>query len=159
MIDLDSSEDKLAFKQKIKEACVQILEQRIATARAAMKQAQESANSDEKSSAGDKHETSRAMGQLDSEMNAKQLAQALRDIETLHKLSTSAILAKAAPGAVIITENNVFFIGAGLGAIQVEGSEVIALSPAAPLAVQLSSKKEGEAFPFKGKPAAIKAVF
>lgn len=160
MTELNNIEDKLAFKQKIKEACAQIIGKRIETARAAMQQAQESANSDEKSSAGDKHETSRAMGHLDSEMNARQLSQALHDLETLHKLNTSTILTKAAPGTVIITTgNDVFFIGAGLGVISIDNNEVIVLSPAAPLAIQLASKKEGDTFSFKGKSTSIKSIF
>jgi hypothetical protein len=39
-----------------------------------MESAQQSANSEEKSSAGDKYETSRAMGHLEKDMHARQLA-------------------------------------------------------------------------------------
>src|ERR1041385_4204908 len=83
-----NSEDKLCFKKKIKLRCEEIIRGRISVAEHAMKQAQESANSDEKSSAGDKHETGRAMGQIDREMNERQLKEAKRELEIIHAIST-----------------------------------------------------------------------
>ena len=59
--------------------CTALLVQRITVSETAMKNAQESANSEDKSSAGDKYETSRAMGHLDRDMNAKQLLVAKQD--------------------------------------------------------------------------------
>jgi hypothetical protein len=63
-----STEEKKTWKQAIKAACIALLEKRLAISQLAMDQAQESANSDDKSSAGDKYETGRAMGQRDRDM-------------------------------------------------------------------------------------------
>jgi transcription elongation GreA/GreB family factor len=154
-----SDAGKLQFKQDIKDTCRSMLMQRIATAQTAMQQAQESANTEDKSSAGDKHETSRAMSQIESEMNAKQLAQAQRDLEALEKLNTSIIHEKILPGAVVVGGEQTFFIGCGLGIVAVDDKQVIALSPQAPLATQLMNKKKGDKFPFKGKQVMIEQVF
>ncbi len=66
-----SLKEKLQFKEKLKDEAISIVQNRINSAATAMANAQESANSNDKSSAGDKYETSRAMGQLDRDMNAK----------------------------------------------------------------------------------------
>ena len=51
------------------------LDQRMQTSLDAMNAAQESANGESKSSAGDKYETSRAMGHLDRDMHARMYQQ------------------------------------------------------------------------------------
>ena len=48
-----------------------------------MNEAQASANSEEKSSAGDKYETSRALSHLDKDMHARLLFSNMKDIESL----------------------------------------------------------------------------
>ena len=151
--------EKLAFKQSISDACRSVLQQRIDNATTAMEQAQESANSEDKSSAGDKHETSRSMSQIESEMNAKQLAQAKRELDALDTLNITTLYKKASPGSVVITQENIFFIGIGLGIVTVEDQQVISISPAAPLAAELLRKKTGDQVNFKGKRTVIKQVF
>jgi transcription elongation GreA/GreB family factor len=158
-MNFTSDEEKLAFKQQVRETCIAILEQRMGNALTAMQQAQESANTEEKSSAGDKHETSRAMSQLDTEMNARQLAQAQRELETIEKLNTSIIFDKMVPGAIAIAGNDLFFIGAGLGLLAIGTLQVIALSAQAPLAAQLIGKKQGDQFSFKGRTLMLDAIF
>jgi hypothetical protein len=56
-----TSREKIAFKSKLKNFGLGMLRQRIGTAQEDMNRAQEAANSEEKSSAGDKYETGRAM--------------------------------------------------------------------------------------------------
>jgi hypothetical protein len=53
-----------------------VVHQRIASAEEAIRMAQESANQEGKSSAGDKYETGRAMAQLEIEKASGQLAEA-----------------------------------------------------------------------------------
>jgi hypothetical protein len=54
---------KDCIQDQAQESRAAVLTQRINTAQAAMDRAQEAANSEEKSSSGDKYETGRAMGQ------------------------------------------------------------------------------------------------
>jgi hypothetical protein len=154
-----SPAQKLLFKQKLKSACEEILRQRISTATQAMQQAQESANSDEKSSAGDKHETGRAMGQIDRDMNARQLEEAKRELEIIHTISTEAIHQKAGIGSVVECADFTFFISLGLGTTSVDEKKIIFLSPAAPIAKLISGKANGEKFSMNGKVTVIKNIF
>ena len=86
MIELISEKDKIAFKNLVKTECIKLINQRIANAKSAVSQAQDAANSSDKSTAGDKYETSRAMGQIDSDMNSKQLLEAEQELSFLEKI-------------------------------------------------------------------------
>jgi len=92
-------------------------------------------------------------------MNAKQLAQAQREIEALDKLNIDTLYEKVVPGAVVMSDEGTFFIGCGLGNIIVHDQPLIALSAQAPLAAQLLQKKKGDAFSFKGKQVKITDSF
>jgi hypothetical protein len=139
---------KISFKNKLKQFGERIIEQRIAATKALINDAQEAANSEEKSTVGDKYETARAMGQLDTEMHSRQLAQHLTDLALLHDVKTDAKYDAAVIGSCIECQNMVFFIATGLGKQTVDGKMVIFLSPHAPLAKLLHHKKAGEDFLF-----------
>jgi len=61
--------------------------------RAAMDAVQQSANSETKSTAGDKHETARAMAQLEVEMLSKQLEEVNKSIALLKRIPTITAMA------------------------------------------------------------------
>ncbi|HMC85967.1 MAG TPA: hypothetical protein VKI61_10590 [Chitinophagaceae bacterium] len=65
--------DKILFKNNLKQFCQLTIEQRIAAAKEIIQNVQEAANNEEKSSAGDKYETGRAMGHLQKDMHSRQL--------------------------------------------------------------------------------------
>lgn len=132
-----------ATKQRLKAWAEALIQARVTAARAAMDEAQAAANSEEKSSAGDKYETGRAMGHLQKEMHARQLAEALGDLAALHAVPTQAMTA-CALGALVETAQARLFISIGLGKQVVDGEPVIFLSPMAPLAKQLMGKRPGE---------------
>jgi hypothetical protein len=151
--------EKIAFKNRLKQAAQQLIEQRIAAAKKLIDNAQEAANSEEKSSVGDKYETARAMGQLETEMYSKQLAQQIRELALLHEVKTEVIYAMATMGACIESGELTFFIAAGLGKQTIDGKLIIFLSPQAPLAKLLQNKKAGESFVFNGKDTVIERVY
>lgn len=142
--------EKIDFKQSLKQAGLTTIEQRMATARLQMEEAQQAANQEEKSSAGDKYETSRAMGHLQKDMHARQLAEQARELAALQGVKVDMVCETAGTGAVVQCEKITFFIAAGLGKQQVDGKTVFFLAPQAPLAQQLLRKKAGEDFVFNG---------
>jgi hypothetical protein len=151
--------EKIAFKNRLKLAGQQIIEQRIAVAKTLIKNAQEAANSEEKSSAGDKYETARAMSQLEKEMHSKQLAEQLKELALLNEVKTDAVYTKVFSGACIECAGMVLFIAAGLGKQTIDEKLIIFLSPQAPLAKILHHKKAGDKFLFSGKEVVIEAVY
>jgi hypothetical protein len=151
--------EKLKWKELLKEACIKILFERTAHIENSMAEARESANGEEKSSAGDKYETSRAMGHLAQEMLSKQLEDARQEIELINRLNTSALNSSVSAGAVVICPGFIFYVSLGLGNIELHGHKVTLLSPKAPLANLLHHKKPGESFIFNSKSTQILDVF
>lgn len=152
--------EKLRFKSSLKNYCLTLIEQRINHSRQAMNQAQHAANSEEKSSAGDKYETSRAMNQRERDMFAQQLDAALQELSLAASIDCSRINSTAVPGTVIISQNACFFIFAGLGKLKFEGKDVFVISPRAPLVVeQFFQKKSTDRFLINGKTDYIMDIF
>lgn len=151
--------DKPQYKQRLKAQCVAILRERIDTARQAMESAQESANNEDKSSAGDKYETGRAMSQIDRDRSAGQMDEAVQELIKLQSIDADILHKEVANGAVVICGEVVYFIATGLGVIQHEGHKVVILSPKAPLSNLLRGKSTGESVTFNGNTFVITDVF
>ena len=151
-------DDKTAFKIKLKEYCQDMIERRIQAGRDAIDNAQQAANQEEKSSAGDKYETSRAMSHLEKDMHGRQLAANITELSVLLAINAREIYTKARPGAFIKCENFNFFIAAGLGKQTLEGEIIFFLSPNAPLAKLLEGKSAGDHISFNGKENLIISV-
>ena len=106
--------------------------------------------SDTKSSAGDKHETARAMVQLEQEKLNKQLGESIQMKSTLNQINPTILHKQVGVGSLIYTSLGWYFLSVGLGQISVEETTVFALSPQAPLGKQLMGKRVGEELVFNG---------
>ncbi|MEP6750154.1 MAG: hypothetical protein ABJB86_20615 [Bacteroidota bacterium] len=151
--------EKILFKNSLKQFCQHTIEQRIAAAKEMIHHAQEAANSEEKSSAGDKYETGRAMGHLQKDMHARQLTGYIKELADLQAVNCGIVCQHASAGAYIETGIASFFIAAGLGKQVVEGKTIFFLSPHAPLAGILQNKKIGESFNFNRNSLVITDVY
>ena len=151
--------EKLNLKRSIKAHCIAVVQQRISTIQQAMRNAQDSANSEEKSSVGDKYEVGRAMGHMELEMLSTQLDEAEHDMSIIHAVNADMLHDQVSSGAVVISGELVFFILLGLGAIMVNNRKVIVLSPVAPLSHVLMQKYAGNKFIFNKKNLVIEDVF
>jgi hypothetical protein len=76
-------------------------------------------NSASKSSAGDKHETGRAMVHLEQEKMGKQVLSAQKDLKTLHMMRKHESK-KITIGSLIVTDSSLFLLGIGLGMTVIE---------------------------------------
>lgn len=139
------------FKLRLYNYCITVLQQRVDENRKAMAAAQESANAEEKSSAGDKYETGRAMSQIQRDMSAKQLKAVSDELGELKKINPEQTLSKAGKGALIETDSAVIYVGIGLGMIEFESVKIAVVSVTSPLAIQLSGKGIGDEFMVAGK--------
>ena len=150
---------KIAFKIKIKEACENILIERIKLFSQAVTLAQESANTEEKSSMGDKHEASRAMSHNDIAMNMTQLTQAKKDLQTVQSLQIQPLSEKINQGSLFEIVNQEFFVGVGLGKINVDNKTVSVISYLSPLFLRVKMKTAGDIVLFGNKEEKITEVF
>lgn len=152
-------EEKITFKDNLKQFCITLIEQRINTIKTLIDNAQQAANSEEKSSAGDKYETARAMGHQEKDMHTRQLMENIKELAGLQQINTHEIFASAVPGAFVQCNSVSVFIAAGAGRQLFNGQQVFFLSPAAPLAKLIFNKKTGEHFAFNAADAVIVDVF
>src|SRR5687768_13961392 len=74
------------LKLTIYKSCLAFIDARINNAREALKNAQEASNAESKSTAGDKHDTTRAMMQIEAEQASKQLKEAEKLREELKRI-------------------------------------------------------------------------
>jgi hypothetical protein len=159
MIELISQKDKIAFKKLVKSECLKQINQRIANAKAAISQAQDAANSSDKSTAGDKYETSRAMGQIDSDMNSKQLLEAEQELSFLEKIDVSTLTDSIKIGSIFEMSDILFFVAIGLGPIKIDDKRVMVVSSKSPFYENIKTMKVGNLFEFMDKMDQIKMVF
>lgn len=110
---------------------------------------------EEKSSAGDKHETSRAMVQLEQEKLARQLGEFMQMRNILKQINPKIQHTKIGIGSLVATTSGWYFISVGLGQIQLENKVVFTLNPQAPLGKELIGKKVGDSFLINGSQVTI----
>lgn len=152
-------QEMIALKTSLKKAGERLITERIAVIKTAIDNAQEAANSEDKSSAGDKYETGRAMGHLQKDMYAHQQTENTRELENLQKINTEIIHTAAQTGAFIRCADHSFFIAAGLGKQLIDDQPIFFLSPNAPLAKLLLHKKAGDSFLFNKRDTVILEVY
>jgi hypothetical protein len=127
----------MQLKQKVYTACLQLLNNKIQALQNTLHELGEGAVSDGKSSAGDKHETARAMMQLEQEKISKQLDEVLVQKAMLQKIDIAVTTEQITKGSLIKTNKGYLFLSIALGKINVEGIDIIVLSPQSPLGLKL----------------------
>ena len=147
------------MKNKLYQLCLNFVEQRIATATEALKQAQEASNDDTKSSAGDKFETSREMAQQDINRNKLLLADAQQQNAVLLSLRDVGKETAIRSGSVVLTDQGSFYISISAGQLTSDNKVYFAISAVSPIGKLLLGKKVGDKFEFNGKGYCVKEIF
>ena len=145
-------------KKELFELCKNMLLQRIADGEKAMLDAQEAANSEEKSSMGDKYETGRAMSQLARDMSAKQVFENKQELSFLLKIENIVTAKTIVQGSIVMANDKFFYLAVGLGVVSFKDTSVTVLSPKAPLAQLMLGKKANDKFELNKKLFLIDAV-
>jgi hypothetical protein len=146
-------------KQQVIEAIARQLNKTIAALTEAVVQAQNSANQEDKSSAGDKYETGRAMAQNTRDMYATQLTKAKQQLQEFEKCQNLPVSGIIGMGSLVQTSQAWYYLGAGLGAMNTSEGMVMSLSPIAPFAKVLLGKKQGDTIVFMDKVQEVLQVF
>jgi transcription elongation GreA/GreB family factor len=146
------------IKQQLYNKCVAYVQSRMDAAEQAFKAAEQASNDDTKSSAGDKYETGRAMMQQEKDRNTKQLNEANKLMVALNSISTKGSSNVIETGSLVLTNGGKFYIAISAGTLVVDGESYFAVSPAAPICMQMMGKKIGEEFAMNGKVYRIEGV-
>ena len=136
----------MALKRQLHDACREHLFKREQAIRGALQEAQAAANEETKSSAGDKHETGRAMMQLETEKLGAQLQEVLREQEKLQRIRPDKHCQSVEPGALVMTDKLQLYFAISAGKIVVGGQTYYALSLQTPLGKAALGRQEDESF-------------
>lgn len=138
--------------------CQETVNNRFAKIKQTISDIVESLEDASKSSAGDKHETGRAMLQIDRENAGKQL----HEIETLHalvkKIDIKAVSDYVRLGSLVYTSNGTYFISISIGQIIVGKTGYYCVALQSPIGQMLSGKRKGDTFIFNEKEFVVKSV-
>jgi transcription elongation GreA/GreB family factor len=148
-----------SLKALLHNKCEQYIEQRLSTVQTAIAAAAESGNDETKSSAGDKHETGRAMMQLEQEKNSRQLMEVQELQKLLNKIEPTQNATVVAPGSLVITDKGAFYIAISAGKLTVDGSTYFAVSPTSPIAMKLIGLKVGDKMEFNGVKYSVQELY
>ncbi|UAM97759.1 GreA/GreB family elongation factor [Polaribacter litorisediminis] len=139
---------------KIKEAlfrhCELFVKKRTETVQEIISSNQKALQSETKSSAGDKHETGRAMLQLEMEKASQQL----EGIAIMNQILSKIVIAKSGEvghlGSIIITDKANYFLSISAGQLVAEGKNYFAISVSSPIGKLLLGKRKNEVVVFNG---------
>lgn len=147
------------LKAELFKACALYIDNRYLTAQNIINEIQEALTSETKSSAGDKHETGRAMLQLEREKAGNQLAEVLKIKEAFAKIDASKPSIKVSLGSVVFTSGSHYFIAISAGALKIENKSFFAISPNTPIGQVLLGKKVGDEINFRQNTFIIENIF
>ena len=138
------------IKFELLNQCKSFVNKRLETVQEIISSNQNALQSETKSSAGDKHETGRAMLQLEMEKAGQQLAGIRQMKETLAKVNVSNISKIAHLGSIIYTEKANYFLSISVGQLYIDDKTFFAISVLSPIGKLLLGKKENDSISFNG---------
>lgn len=137
-------------KRTVHLACLRLLEAKMAALQAELDDLSAGSESESKSSAGDKHETGRAMMHLEQDRLGRQW----KELQTQHAILQGIQVESASPqivrGSLIQMKQGWFYLSIALGRVEVDGTSVLTLSPESPLGQTCLGKKKDEVIDFRG---------
>lgn len=146
-------------KKELYKQCVAYVNRRKQTVEDIISSNQKALQSETKSSAGDKHETGRAMLQLEIEKASQQLHGITKMEETLSKINIEKRSNIAHLGSMVQTNKGTFFLSISSGQLIVDTKIYFSVSVSSPIGGLLLGKKVGDIFVFNKINQIIEKVF
>ncbi len=149
----------LETKEKITNTLLNIIQKKILSIKDNINLATESRNESTKSSAGDKHETSRALIQIEIDNYSEQLNKALIQKNELQNISLTNKKNKVEIGSLVVTSHGIYFIGLGWGQLKIDNTIYFCISLASPIGKILKDQKTGSTLKFLNKKITINEIY
>lgn len=148
----------MSVKEALYNSCLEIVNKRQATIQDTFAGIQEAMLSETKSSAGDKHETGRAMLQLEREKLGNQLLEVQKVKEILFKVDQKSTVSQGCLGSVIYTSQANYFISVSVGEIAANNEKFYAIATNTPIGKLLLGKKAGDDISFRNQSFVIEKI-
>ena len=136
-----------------------VLEERLNDYKLNLLQLMESRNSDTKSSAGDKYETSREMAQIEMNKLTEMVLMNGSIVIDLAKIDANITHQTVELGSIVITNTDKYFISVAFGKIKLENDEFYAISKTSPFAEAIKGKKVGDSISFQNREIKIVEIY
>lgn len=150
--------ESIQIKAKLLEMSQEILSKKRVLLEDALKSLQESLQSEAKSSAGDKHETGRAMIQLEQEKLGKQLFEVEAQLKTMESFKLENC-ERVKFGSVVKANAGNYFILTSVGKLEYNNEMYMVISAESPLAKSLSNLSTGDKVEFNGRSIEVMGLF
>lgn len=138
------------LKEALFKQCENYVNKRLQTIEKIISDNKKALQSETKSSAGDKHETGRAMLQLEMEKASQQLAGISKMKQTLAKIDISKTTQMAHLGSIIYTNKATYFLSISMGKLTASKEDFFAISVSSPIGKLLLGKQKNEEVFFNG---------
>ncbi len=147
------------IKEKLYHHCQAFVSERLHRIQQQIKDQQEALTSETKSSAGDKHETGRAMLHLEREKTGQQLAAIQQLQQVLAKINPQSHTTRVALGSLVYTTQGTYYISISIGKLIIAGDMFYAIAANTPIGKELLGKTTEESFVFNAKSIDILEVY
>ncbi|MDX1758517.1 MAG: 3-oxoacyl-ACP synthase [Arenibacter algicola] len=147
-----------SVKQQLYGFCKSFIENRLVRINSSIDSLQEALTSETKSSAGDKHETGRAMIQLEREKLGNQLAEAQLLQELFNKIPLQASSSQVGLGSLVLTDQQNYYMGISAGEMKIDGVSYFAIAPNTPIGKLLLAKVVDDVVVFNSRKIVIRQI-
>jgi len=146
------------LKAQLLQHCQKQVDLRYSRIKQTISDIEESLLEESKSSSGDKHETGRAMLQIDRENAGKQLLEIEKITPLLNKIDVKTTSDYARLGSLVYTDKFKYFVSISAGAVSVENTDYLCVALNSPVGLLLSGKRKGDEFILNGNSYKITKV-
>ncbi|RZJ65101.1 MAG: hypothetical protein EOO50_15100 [Flavobacterium sp.] len=146
------------MKKAIHERYLQLVNDKIDVFRDMISGLTIDAQNDAKGSAGDKHETALSMMHIEQEKLNTKLSECLTQKAVLEKINPENSSNRVVLGSLVKANGIHLFVSAALPKINIDGTNILALSPQSPLGTELLGHEAGHSFEIHGSKYTIESV-
>ena len=144
----------LNYKLELQAYCVSIVKKKCDLLKKQILARKQDLETASKSSAGDKHETARAMIHLEQEKLGFQYQQVFKQLKMLSQCDVYK-QATIQSGSLILTDKALIYISVALGKIHFKNQLVYVISPVSPLAQVFLNANATQTLSFQGTPYVV----
>jgi len=147
------------IKQQLYLKCQYWLQNRLRIVEISMSDIYNNLESETKSTAGDKHETGRAMLHLEREKLGHQLAIIKNQLQAFNKINLEAQTSRVILGSLVYTTQANYFISVSMGELKTDKIRAYAISPISPIGQLLMSKVVNDMIYYNNEKIKILKIF
>lgn len=141
----------LEIKRKLLELILKQIDDKINILQSEFNVYKDSAANETKSTAGDKHDTSKSMMQLEQEKMSSQLGDILSQKKVLLNISVNSKQKSIGLGSLVYTSNGIFFLSIFTKPIALDNQNYFPVSIQSPIGKELLKSKKGSTITINAK--------